>query len=104
MTFDPGGTPVYDDAAKCLCNPKLWDPASVCCPRHAPPGIVEFHRKQEQPKKLSFSWPPGVAFMWGWKTVSITLQLEFKWGRDDMWYDGPHNSFWVGPVCIYWNW
>lgn len=37
------------------------------------------------------------------------LGLNWHWprwefGRRSDWYDGPHESFIVGPLNLYWNW
>lgn len=44
--------------------------------------------------------------------ASRCLTLNWYWPRDrggrlgyyETWYDGPHKSFVVGPINLYWNW
>lgn len=41
---------------------------------------------------------------------SGALVLNWEWsergelGYWETWYDGPHKSFGIGPIRIYWNW
>ena len=44
-----------------------------------------------------------------WRYLTIQFIIRKKdsriWGREDIWYDGPHCSFGLGPLLlIAWSW
>lgn len=51
-----------------------------------------------------------LAFNWNWNRRMSWVEYKNWWnlgwtfGYSELWYDGPHKSFNIGPFNVYWNW